>query len=309
MLYFLYFYYIKTTYLISSFLDYLLLEKKYSKHTISAYSKDLSSFKEFAEKEFDEHDLQNVIYQQIRSWIVVLVEANNSNRTINRKISSLKSFYNYLQKIEVLEVSPLIKHKSLKTAKKVQIPFSIKEIKNVLNNLDDQNDFIGIRNKLIVELFYSTGIRRAELINIKLADVDISSSVIKILGKRNKERLVPLLITTSKTLHDYLFLRTGVSSTSNYLFVTEKGIKIYETLVYRIINSYFSRVSTKVKKSPHILRHSFASHLLNEGADLNSVKELLGHSSLASTQVYTHSSLDAIKKVYNQAHPRGTKKE
>ncbi|WP_296636304.1 tyrosine-type recombinase/integrase [Polaribacter sp.] len=295
--------------MISSFLDYLLLEKKYSKHTILAYNKDLFNFKEFVAKEFDEHDLQNVIYPQIRSWIVFLVESNNSNRTINRKISSLKSFYSYLQKIEILDVSPLVKHKSLKTAKKVQIPFSVNEVTSVLNNLDHENDFIGIRNKLIVELFYSTGIRRAELINIKLVDIDFSSLVIKILGKRNKERLVPLLVTTSKTLQDYLVLRSAISSTSNHLFITEKGIKIYETLVYRIINSYFSKVSSKVKKSPHILRHSFATHLLNEGADLNSVKELLGHSSLASTQVYTHNSLDAIKKVYNKAHPKGNKKE
>ena len=295
--------------MISSFLDYLSHEKKYSKHTIAAYAKDLFGFKQFIEQEFSSQDLQKISYPQIRSWIVNLVEAKNSNRTINRKISSLKSFYNYLQKIEVVEVSPLVKHKSLKTAQKAQIPFSINEIKSVLDDLENQNNFIGVRNKLIVELFYSTGVRRAELINIKISDIAISSSTIKIIGKRNKERLVPLLLTTSKTLNNYLALRNKISCSSSYLFITEKGTKVYEMLVYRIINSYFSRVSNKVKKSPHILRHSFATHLLNEGADLNSVKELLAHSSLASTQVYTHNSLDAIKKVYNQAHPRGNKKE
>lgn len=299
----------KTRQLISPFLDYLFLEKKYSKHTITAYKKDLLSFKSFLSQEYDVEDLKEVVYPQIRNWIVVLVEQGISNRSVNRKISSLKSFYKYLQKIEVVEASPLLKHRSLKVANTIQIPFSVKEVEAVIRELDKQNDFISVRDKLIVELFYSTGIRRAELINIKRTDIDITASRIKILGKRNKERLVPLLRTTLKTLERYLILKQEITSSLPYLFITEKGNKIYETLVYRVINSYFGKASTKVKKSPHILRHSFASHLLNEGADLNSVKELLGHSSLASTQVYTHNSLDAIKKVYNQAHPKSKKKQ
>jgi len=294
--------------LIKAFLDYLSHEKNYSKHTVIAYQKDLDSFKSFIQINFDQENLPEVNYSQIRSWIVSLVEAKISNRTINRKISSLKSFYKFLQKTEHIKSNPLQKHRALKVAKKVQVPFSQKEVATVLES-NTENSFVSIRNKLMVEIFYSTGIRRAELINIQLKDINRGSSVLKVLGKRNKERLVPILNSVLKTLNLYLDLRKNISNNSEYLFITEKGNKIYETLVYRVINSYFSKVSSKVKKSPHMLRHSFATHLLNEGADLNSVKELLGHSSLASTQVYTHNSLDAIKQVYNQAHPKSKKNE
>jgi integrase/recombinase XerC len=295
--------------LIKAFLDYLYLEKKYSRHTIIAYQKDLSSFQRFLQITFDQDSLLIVNYSQIRSWIVALVDDEISNRTINRKISSLKSFYKFLQKSNQIIVNPLQKHKALKVAKKVQVPFSNKEVKSVLDAVSISNDFVSVRNKLIVELFYSTGIRRAELINIKLTNIDSNKGVLKVLGKRNKERLVPILKSVLNTLETYLIERSKIVSHCDFLFITEKGNKIYETLVYRVINSYFSKVSSKVKKSPHILRHSFATHLLNEGADLNSVKELLGHSSLASTQVYTHNSLDAIKQVYNQAHPKSKKNE
>jgi integrase/recombinase XerC len=295
--------------LIDAFLDYLSFEKKYSANTVTAYNNDLTSFAEFIKIQFDQKELLDVHYPQIRSWIVSLVDAKISNRTINRKVSSLKSFYKFLQKSEQIKINPLSKHKALKVSKKVQVSFSAKEVKAVLDENHEENDFIAVRNKLIVELFYSTGIRRIELINIKENDISFSNKTIKVLGKRNKERFVPLLQTVLMTLKKYLELKLEFSEDLDDLFITKKGNKIYETLVYRIINLYFSRVSSKVKKSPHILRHSFATHLLNEGADLNSVKELLGHSSLASTQVYTHNSLEAIKKVYNQAHPRSNKKE
>jgi|TARA_B110000902_G_scaffold89717_1_gene106641 integrase/recombinase XerC len=294
--------------LIHAFLEYLSLEKKYSVHTVIAYKTDLLSFRDFLATEYNQEEFLSVHYPQIRNWIVSLVDGKISNRTINRKVSSLKSFYKFLQKTKQIKINPLSKHKALKVAKKVQVPFSSKEINLVINSIDEEHDFTLIRNKLIVELFYSTGIRRTELINIKEVDVSFSNEVIKVLGKRNKERFVPLLKSVVPTLKKYLELKKEFSKELEVLFITEKGNKIYETLVYRIINSYFSKVSTKVKKSPHILRHSFATHLLNEGADLNSVKELLGHSSLASTQVYTHNSLDEIKKVYNQAHPRSNKK-
>jgi integrase/recombinase XerC len=295
--------------LIDAFLDYLSFEKKYSANTVTAYKNDLRSFAEFIKIQFDQKELIEIHYPQIRSWIVSLVDAKISNRTINRKVSSLKSFYKFLQKSEQIKINPLSKHKALKVSKKIQVPFSAKEVKAVLDENHEENDFIAVRNKLIVELFYSTGIRRIELINIKENDISFSNKTIKVLGKRNKERFVPLLQTVLMTLKKYLELKLEFSKDLDDLFITKKGNKIYETLVYRIINLYFSRVSSKVKKSPHILRHSFATHLLNEGADLNSVKELLGHSSLASTQVYTHNSLEAIKKVYNQAHPRSNKKE
>lgn len=295
--------------MIASFLDYLSLEKKYSIHTVIAYKNDLVAFRDFLIKEYNEEELVEVNYPQIRNWIVSLVDGKISNRTINRKVSSLKSFYKFLQKTEQIEINPLSKHKALKVAQKVQVPFTSKEINLVLDNINEENDFTSVRNKLIVELFYSTGIRRSELINIKERNISFSENTIKVLGKRNKERFVPLLQSVVSTLKNYLELKINFSTGLEELFITEKGNKIYETLVYRIINSYFSRVSTKLKKSPHILRHSFATHLLNEGADLNSVKELLGHSSLASTQVYTHNSLEVIKKVYNQAHPRGNIKK
>ena len=230
-----------------------------------------------------------------------------SNRTINRKVSSLKSFYKFAQKTNKIDVSPLVKHKALKTQKKVQVSFTSKEINTVINQIAIDTDFTSTRNKLIVELFYSTGIRRAELINIKDKDISFSDRTIKVLGKRNKERFVPLLTSVIQTLKKYLELKKEFTIGEEELFITKTGNKIYETLVYRVINSYFSKISSKEKKSPHILRHSFATHLLNEGADLNSVKELLGHSSLASTQVYVQNSLDVIKKVYNQAHPRSEK--
>ncbi len=293
---------------IDAFLDYLLLEKKYSQHTVIAYRNDLISFRDFCAVEYDQENIIEVNYAQIRSWIVSLVDAEVSNRSINRKISSLKSFYKFLRKTKQIDSNPLASHKALKTAKEIQIPFSIKEINNAISEIETDTDFEGIRDKLIVELFYSTGMRRAELINLKISAINFSDRTIKVLGKRNKERYIPLLPSVIDTINTYLNLRINSLEKEDYLLLTQKGNKIYETLVYRVINNYFSKVSTKVKKSPHILRHSFATHLLNEGADLNSVKELLGHSSLASTQVYTHNSLEQIKKVYNQAHPRSTKK-
>jgi integrase/recombinase XerC len=297
--------------LVDAFLEYLNLEKKYSAHTITAYKNDLLSFKKFLEMEYAQENLREVHYSQIRNWIVNLVDIKVSNRTVNRKVSALKSFFTFLQKTKQIDYNPLSKHKSLKIEKRLQVPFSFKEINTVINDIDkDANDdFESLRNRLIVELFYSTGIRRAELINIKQRDVSFSDKTVKILGKRNKERFVPLLESVIQTLNRYLALKKEFEIGLEELFITEKGNKIYETLVYRIINHYFGQVSSKEKRSPHILRHSFATHLLNEGADLNSVKDLLGHSSLASTQVYTQNSLDVLKKVYNKAHPRGSKKD
>ncbi|MBI9042126.1 tyrosine-type recombinase/integrase [Lutibacter sp.] len=292
---------------INSFLNYIALEKKYSQHTVTAYKNDLNTFQEFCLTEFDSSNIININYAQIRSWIIRLVNSNISNRSINRKLSALKSFYKFLQKTKQIEISPMVKHKALKISKKIQIPFSEKEIKEVLNLVEDSFDFELVRNKLIVELFYSTGMRRAELVNIKLTDIDMVNETVKVLGKRNKERYIPLIKSVQISLKKYIEIRTEIVNNEPYLFITKQGKKLYDTLVYRIINNYFSCVSSKEKKSPHILRHSFATHLLNEGADLNSVKELLGHSSLASTQVYTHSSLGKLKEIYNQAHPRSDK--
>ena len=292
-----------------SFTDYLLLEKNYSALTVNAYQNDLKTFSEFIINEYQIESINQINYSQIRTWIVSLVESGISNRSINRKISALNTYYKFLLKIKEIEVSPLIKHKALKTSKKIQIPFSETEVSTVLDDLNFEKDFEGIRNKLIIELFYSTGIRRIELIELKLTSFNLENKTLKVLGKRNKERIIPLLSSVVKLLHIYMKERHSLEIIvdKEYLFLTKKGVKVYETLVYRIINDYFSFVSTKVKKSPHILRHSFATHLLNQGADLNAVKELLGHSSLAATQVYTHNSIAELKKVHVNTHPRSKK--
>lgn len=294
---------------IEAFTDYLQLERNYSKLTVKAYTTDINTFQSFLVKEFDEPQLHTVNYSQIRSWIVTLVESKISNRSINRKVSALNSYYKFLLKIGDIEINPLAKHKALKTSKKIQVPFSEAEINTALDDLKYEDDYQGVRDKLVIELFYSTGIRRIELVNLKLSDIDFANRTLKVLGKRNKERYVPLLESVIQTIEIYLLKRKELSVIQDLqsLFLTKKGVKIYETLVYRIINEYFSLASNKVKKSPHILRHSFATHLLNQGADLNAVKELLGHSSLAATQIYTHNSIAELKKVYSNAHPRSKK--
>lgn len=296
--------------LINKFLEYLSLEKNYSPHTITAYQKDLNDFFGFVENEYKEIDPCAVQYSYIRSWIVSLNTLGVVNRSVNRKLTALKSFYNYLQKIEMMTKNPLSSQKSLKTAKKVIIPFSEREIEETFLIEDDHyTPFEQLRNKLMIHLLYATGIRQAELIGLKTQDVDFETGTIKVLGKRNKERIIPVYTEILKELKIYIDQRGGMDVATLNLFVTKRGGKMYGALVYRIINSYFSKVSTKEKKSPHVLRHSYATDLINQGADLNSVKELLGHSSLAATQVYTHNSLDKLKQVYNQAHPRSAKKK
>jgi integrase/recombinase XerC len=289
-----------------AFSDYLLLEKKYSKHTVLAYTRDIHNFRNFLSQNHATENIAAVGYSEIRQWIVELVDSNISNRTINRKVSSLNTYYKFLLKTEDLKVNPLKKHKALKVGKKVQLPFSQKEMKTVLENSIEVIDFESARNYFIIELFYATGIRRIELVNLKLIDVDKGNNQIKVLGKRNKERYIPLIESLSKSLNCYLEYRKNlpIIEDEEMLFLTKKGLNIYEKLVYRIINKYFSEASTKAKCSPHVLRHSFATHLLNQGADLNTVKELLGHTSLAATQVYTHNSISELKKVHAKAHPR-----
>ena len=291
---------------LKSFQDYLQLEKKYSLHTVNAYINDLLFFQQFLIANFDTDALETVNYSMIRSWIVSMIDSEISNNSVNRKIASLKAFYKFLLKTKQIENSPLLKHKSLKTPKKLQIPFSEKELDNVLNLIKYPEGFEGVRDKLIIDLFYTTGIRRTELIHLKLQNVNVSNGTIKVLGKRNKERILPILPIISKQINLYLAERALLEqiNDNDYFFLMLKGVKMNDSFVYRLINYYFSNVSEKVKKSPHILRHTFATHMLNNGADLNSVKELLGHSSLASTQIYTHSSLSELKKVYGDAHPR-----
>lgn len=288
------------------FKDYLEKEKNYSPHTVTAYCNDLLEFEKFNKANFEQENIDEVNYGQIRSWIVEMVDNGISNSSVNRKIASLKAYYKFLLKTKQITASPLLKHKALKSPKKIQIPFSEKELHDVLHHIVYPTGFEGLRDKLVIDLFYSTGIRRTELIHLKMINVDSSNNTLKVLGKRNKERILPILPIISKQIQVYICERVNleVIADPEFLFLTKKGVKLNDSLVYRLINNYFSNVSEKVKKSPHILRHTFATHLLNNGADLNSVKELLGHSSLASTQVYTHSSLSELQKVYKDAHPR-----
>jgi len=289
-----------------AFRDYLQLEKKYSAHTVNAYLNDIAFFEIFNRTHFEQEDVDKANYSQVRSWIVSLIDQNISNVSVNRKMASLKAFYKFLLKTKQIEVNPMLKHKALKTPKTIQIPFSEKELTDLMQAVGSPVGFEEIRDKLIVDMFYTTGMRRAELIGLMIKNVDLSSRVIKVLGKRNKERIIPVLPIIIEQLDLYLLERNAIGEIvdADYFFISKKGLKLSESFVYRLINSYFSKVSKKVKKSPHVLRHTFATHLLNNGADLNSVKELLGHSSLASTQVYTHNSLAELKKVYTNAHPR-----
>ena len=289
-----------------AFIGYLQMEKKYSPHTINAYRNDIVNFQSFNKIHFDQNNIEQVNYSQIRSWIVSLVDAGISNVSVNRKVASLRAFYRFLLKTKQIEVNPLLKHKALKISKKLQIPFSEKEVAAVFVKMQNPKGYEEVRNKLIIDLFYTTGMRRTELVHVKAVDVDLSNNTIKVLGKRNKERILPILPVIKEQFLLYVSERSSLECIADdeFLFLSKKGLKLNDSFVYRLINSYFSTVSEKVKKSPHILRHTFATHLLNNGADLNSVKELLGHSSLASTQIYTHSSLSELKKVYEDAHPR-----
>jgi len=290
---------------IDAFGEYMLRERNYSVLTVGAYVDDLKKFRIFLKNEWDCNSLEKVNYSQIRSWIVHLSNNKLSNLSINRRIASLKAFYKFLVKIKEIEYNPLTKHRSLKSPKKRQIPFSVKEL-NTISEIEFSDDFDGIRDRLIIEMFYITGIRRSELIHLRQKDIDFSAKTIRVLGKRNKERILPLLENVFELVEKYVNQRSKLKHIidKDYFFLTKKGTKIYDLLVYRIVKKYLSYVSAKSKKSPHVLRHSFATHLLDNGADLKSVKELLGHSSLSSTQIYLNSSLSELKKIYARTHPR-----
>ena len=277
--------------------DYLNYEKNFSKHTVSAYLRDVKVFEKFLAQ--NDCKISNEInYSFIRQWIVSLSEKRYSKTSINRKIASLKSYFNFLVNIDIIEASPLKGHKNLKSSSKIVIPFSEDEIMQVFENFNDSK--ISDRDKLIIEIFYSTGLRREELINIKIQDIFLKEGLIKILGKRSKERLIPILPSLSKNLKNFI----SNNNNSKYLFETKKLKKISVSTVYRLINKYFRLVSSKVKVSPHVLRHTFATHMLNNGADINTIKEILGHSSLSSTQIYTKIKLPKIVNDYNKSHPR-----
>ena len=292
--------------LIEKFLDYLQLEKNYSSNTLSAYKRDLIQYNNFIIENNGNLEIENADYKIIRSWIVSLVSSNISNRSINRKVSSLKSFYKFLIKTDTIEFSPLKAHSPLKQSKKIQVPFSQEEINSLLDSDFFTNDYKGVLQKSIIAFFYFTGVRRIELINIKESDISLESSTIKVMGKRSKERIIQILPKLKKSLKYYREIKSKYNwnTSPEYLFISKNGKQLSEKFVYRTVNEYFKLVSPKIKKAPHVLRHSFATHLINEGADINSVKELLGHSSLSATQVYSHTSMERIKEVFKNSHPR-----
>ena len=281
---------------LDKFLDYLSFEKKYSINTLVSYKNDIQGFLTFIKKNGIPID-NDLNYSFIRQWIVELSEKKISPVTINRKTSSLKSYFNFLIRTGSISKSPLKGHRNLKTKGKIVEPFTEKEIEKIFQNF--ANEGINQRDQLVIEFLYSTGIRREELINIKVSDINFESDLVKVKGKRNKERLVPILPTLKHSIEKYL-----TKNSSKYLFSSRDGGMISKSTVYRIINRYFRQVSTKVKLSPHVLRHTFATHLLNRGADINSIKEILGHSSLSSTQIYTKIKMPKIISDYKKSHPR-----
>ena len=292
--------------LIEKFIEYLRVEKNYSNHTITAYKTDLNNFNDFLIQSGIKTKMENIDYKVIRSWIVKMVNDKISNRTINRKVSSLKSFYKFLIKTDTINSSPLIAHSPLKQSKKIQVPFSKEEINALLDNDYFDNDYNGTLKKTIILFFYFTGVRRIELISLKSSNVNLESSTLKVIGKRNKERIIPILPKLKKSIIYYQELKSKSFKNLDLdlLFLSKHGKQLSEKFVYRTVNEYFNLVSPKVKKAPHVLRHSFATHLINEGADINSVKELLGHASLSATQVYSHTSMERIKEVFQNSHPR-----
>ena len=292
--------------LIEKFIEYLRVEKNYSNHTTTAYKTDLNNFNDFLIQSGIKTKIENIDYKVIRSWIVKMVNDNISNRTINRKVSSLKSFYKFLIKTDTINSSPLIAHSPLKQSKKIQVPFSKEEINTLLDNDYFNKDYNGTLKKTIILFFYFTGVRRIELISLKSSNVNLETSTLKIIGKRNKERIIPILPKLKKSIIYYqeLKFKSFKNLDLDLLFLSKDGKQLSEKFVYRTVNEYFNLVSPKVKKAPHVLRHSFATHLINEGADINSVKELLGHASLSATQVYSHTSMERIKEVFQNSHPR-----
>lgn len=296
---------------IKKFLQYLQYEKKYSLKTIQSYQNDLLEFEKFYLSETNTTDISTANKVHLRAYLMNLSQSHLAERSINRKISSLKSYFKYLLKIGEIQSSPANSIKTLKQYNDVQIPFSEEELEKLFSSKElFSEDFEGVRDRLMLELFYQTGIRRIELIQLKDQDIDFEQKSMKILGKRNKERKIPLGEKILHSMREYMQLRDReVEAKENSFFKTILGKPMGEKLVYNLVNYYLSHISTKHKKSPHMLRHSFATHMLSRGAELNAVKEILGHSSLAATQVYTHGSIDELKKVFNQAHPRERKNE
>ncbi len=290
------------------FIDYLKYEKRVSPHTVTAYEHDLSRFFNYLEEKLEINQLSDVHTEDIRSWIISLLEDESLQaKSVSRMISAVKAFYRYKLKIKELSVNPTLTIQSPKVPKKLPQYVEQKDMEHLFSDIPFEDSFEGLRDRTILELFYATGMRLSELLNLKIQDIHFQDNTIKVLGKRNKERLIPFGNRLSELLTMYLgnLEKKFVDGTkNNYIFVTDKGEQLYPKAVYRIVRKYLDMVTTIDKRSPHVLRHTFATHLLNNGADLNAIKTILGHSSLAATQVYTHNSIEQLKSIYKQAHPR-----
>ncbi len=290
------------------FVDYLKMEKRYSAHTVRSYANDLGQFKTYLEENYSETDLLKATFAMVRSWMVALMKEGMSPRSVNRKISSLKSFYNFLKRRGEIDNNPAGRVTGPKIAKRLPQYVQENQLHQLFDTLDEQTGFTDMRDRLILELFYSTGIRRSELIGLADSDVLIEMCAIRVLGKGNKERILPLSPVLMRKITRYLEIRDAhfeVSGELQSLFLTDKGRSLYPKFVYNLVKKYLDTVTTIEKRSPHILRHSFATHMSNNGADLNAIKALLGHASLAATQIYTHNSIEKLKEAYLKAHPRG----
>jgi integrase/recombinase XerC len=286
------------------FYSFLKNEKRYSKHTLIAYETDLRQFGTYLQHNYQIRDIDEVRSAVVRSWVVQLMEKGLDSRSVNRKISSLKAYFRFLLKSGTLSENPMSKITSPKVAKKLPTFIPEKDMNRLFDGIHFDEGFEGVRDQLILDLFYTTGIRRDELINLKMQDVDMAGQTIIVTGKRNKQRIIPVHQRVIAAVQSYITLRTELNSTELKLFLTTKGKPLYPKLIYNLVHHYLSLATTVKKKSPHVLRHTFATHMLNNGADLNAIKELLGHANLSATQVYTHNSIEKLKHIYKQAHPK-----
>ena len=289
---------------IQSFLQYIRFEKRFSPNTVLAYQNDLEQFFDYASTTYGISDPAEVQHGVIRSWIVALMEEEISTRSINRKLTSLKSYFKFLLRKQQISHNPMLKVQAPKTSKRLPVFVDQQKMELLFNDVDFGEGFIGLRDRLMLELLYVTGMRLAELIGIKDADVDLFAAQVKVLGKRNKERIIPFSTKLKELIQIYLKARKHEFQDSLTLLVTDKGKPLYPKMVYRIVTQRLGEVTTLEKRSPHVLRHTFATHMLNNGADINSVKEILGHANLSATQVYTHNTIEKLKEVYKLAHPR-----
>jgi integrase/recombinase XerC len=292
--------------MVSYFLQHIKYEKRLSPHTVTAYEGDLKQFSIFLQFQYEFKEPDKADFQMIRSWIVALVDEKIENRSINRKIATLRTFYNFLLRHKTIAANPMLKIRALKTDKTLPKYVEEKPMENLLDDMQFSDDFTGFRDKLVIELLYGTGMRLAELIGLKITDLNLYNNTLIVLGKRNKQRVIPVNKSLVEAIKKYLTLRTDITGdTSNtYLILTDSGTQAYPMFIQRLVKKYLSLVTSLEQRSPHVLRHTFATHLLNRGADLNAIKDLLGHTSLAATQVYTHNSIEKLKKVFKQAHPK-----